>query len=51
LMDTPLATRLGQAARRTARERFSLDRTVSRTLQLYRSLAGDATLAPAAPQG
>jgi glycosyltransferase involved in cell wall biosynthesis len=51
LMDSPLAARLGQAARRTARERFSLDRTVSRTLQLYRSLAGDATLAPAAPQG
>ena len=51
LMDTPLAARLGQAARRTARERFSLDRTVSRTLQLYRSLVTDTALAPAAPHG
>jgi len=51
LVDPALAARLGEAARHTARERFSLDRTVSRTLQLYRSLGGDATLAPAAPQG
>jgi glycosyltransferase involved in cell wall biosynthesis len=51
LVDPALAARVGEAARRTARERFSLERTVSRTLQLYRSLAGDATLAPAAPQG
>ena len=40
LMDTALAARLGQAARRTARERFSLERTVSRTLELYRLARG-----------
>jgi glycosyltransferase involved in cell wall biosynthesis len=51
LADAALATRLGEAARRTARERFSLQRTVSRTLELYRSLLPVATLAPAAPQG
>lgn len=51
LLDAPLATGLGEAARRTARERFSLDRTVSRTLELYRSLVPSAALAPAAPHG
>ncbi|HVK00146.1 MAG TPA: glycosyltransferase family 4 protein [Gemmatimonadales bacterium] len=51
LMDTALAARLGQAARRTARERFSLDRTISRTLELYRSLVTNTALAPAAPHG
>jgi glycosyltransferase involved in cell wall biosynthesis len=51
LLDAALAARLGEAARRTARERFSLDRTVSRTLELYRSLAPSPALAPASPQG
>jgi glycosyltransferase involved in cell wall biosynthesis len=51
LIDANLAARLGAAARRTARERFSLDQTVSRTLELYRSLVPAAALAPAAPQG
>ena len=45
LGDAPLAARLGAAARRTARERFSLDRTVARTVELYRMLA------PGAPHG
>ena len=51
LTDPAFASGLGEAGRRTAREGFSLDRTVSRTLQLYRSLVGDAALAPAAPGG
>jgi glycosyltransferase involved in cell wall biosynthesis len=51
LMDPARAAALGEAARRTARERFSLGRTVSRTLELYRSLVGPEALAPAAPQG
>jgi glycosyltransferase involved in cell wall biosynthesis len=51
LVDPALATGLGEAARRTARERFSLERTVSRTLELYRSLAPPSALAPAASQG
>ena len=51
LLDASLAARLGAAARRTARERFGLERTVSRTLELYRSLVPAAALAPAAPQG
>jgi glycosyltransferase involved in cell wall biosynthesis len=51
LLDPALATGLGEAARRTARERFSLERTVSRTLELYRSLALPPALAPAASQG
>jgi glycosyltransferase involved in cell wall biosynthesis len=49
LADAPLAARLGAAARETARVTFSLDRTVERTLQLYRSLLGSDSLAPAAP--
>jgi glycosyltransferase involved in cell wall biosynthesis len=51
LGDAALAARLGTAARATAREKFSLDRTVERTLALYRSLAAPAPLAPAAPHG
>jgi glycosyltransferase involved in cell wall biosynthesis len=51
LADAALATRLGEAARHTARERFSLERTVARTLELYRSLVPSAALAPGAPQG
>ncbi len=38
--DPALAGRLGQAARRTARERFSLDRTIDRTARLYQELLG-----------
>jgi glycosyltransferase involved in cell wall biosynthesis len=49
LGDAPLAARLGEAARQTARVTFSLDRTVDRTLQLYQSLRAGAPLAPAAP--
>jgi glycosyltransferase involved in cell wall biosynthesis len=49
LGDAPFAARLGEAARRTARVTFSLDRTVERTLELYRSLRAGARLAPAAP--
>jgi glycosyltransferase involved in cell wall biosynthesis len=49
LNDVPLAARLGAAARETARVTFSLDRTVERTLELYRSLHPGAPLAPAAP--
>ncbi len=45
LGDAALAAKLGDAARHTARERFALDHTVARTLELYR------TLAPAAPHG
>jgi len=50
LGDATLAERLGHAARETARVTFSLDRTVTSTLQLYRSLVA-APLAPAAPLG
>ncbi len=49
LGDAALAARLGEAARVTARVTFSLDRTVERTLALYRSLAEGGPLAPAAP--
>jgi glycosyltransferase involved in cell wall biosynthesis len=38
LRDPASAARLGRAARHTAREKFSLDRTVARTVELYRSL-------------
>jgi glycosyltransferase involved in cell wall biosynthesis len=51
LTEEALASRLGEAARHTARERFSLERTVARTLELYRSLVPPVALAPAAPQG
>jgi glycosyltransferase involved in cell wall biosynthesis len=45
LGDSALSGRLGTAARRTARETFSMDRTVARTLAVYRS-ALPSTLAP-----
>ena len=45
LADPELALRLGTEARRTAREAFSLDRTVERTLRLYRSLVSPPELA------
>jgi glycosyltransferase involved in cell wall biosynthesis len=48
LGDAELAARLGRSARETARVTFSLDRTVERTVALYRSLAA-APFAPAAP--
>ena len=38
LADAGDAHRLGNAARHTARERFGLERTVTRTAELYRSL-------------
>jgi L-malate glycosyltransferase len=38
LEDRAAADRLGAAARHTAREKFSLDWTVARTVELYRSL-------------
>jgi L-malate glycosyltransferase len=48
LEDQTLALRLGAAARRTARETFSLDRTVERTRWLYQSLVSPPALAPSA---
>lgn len=38
LTDPALGTRLGAAARETARERFSLQHTIRRTVDLYRSI-------------
>jgi glycosyltransferase involved in cell wall biosynthesis len=49
LGDAAHAARLGQAARVTARDTFSLERTVERTVALYRSLCPGAPLAPATP--
>jgi L-malate glycosyltransferase len=46
LQDQAFAGRLGSAARRTARETFSLDRTVERTRWLYESLVSGPALAP-----
>jgi glycosyltransferase involved in cell wall biosynthesis len=48
LGDAILAARLGAEARRTARETFSMDRTVESTLELYRSLDARTLLDPAA---
>lgn len=45
LGDPALAARMGAAARRTARETFSLERTIERTLWLYGSLADGVPLA------
>ena len=45
LGDSALSARLGARACRTARETFSLDRTVARTLAVYESVVG-STLAP-----
>lgn len=50
LHDPQLATRLGQAARRTARDTFALARTVERTHALYREiLAERVPSSPASP--
>jgi glycosyltransferase involved in cell wall biosynthesis len=38
LTNAPLASRLGAAARKTARERFSLEHTIRRTIELYDSI-------------
>jgi glycosyltransferase involved in cell wall biosynthesis len=40
LSDAELGARLGAAARHTARETFALERTVERTLALYREVVG-----------
>jgi glycosyltransferase involved in cell wall biosynthesis len=50
LTDADEARRLGAAARRTARQTFSLDRTIERTLELYHDVL-DAPLAPAPRSG
>jgi glycosyltransferase involved in cell wall biosynthesis len=42
LRDPPLAARLGTAAQVTARQRFSLDLTVKRTIDLYHSVVPPA---------
>jgi glycosyltransferase involved in cell wall biosynthesis len=42
LADPATASRLAAAARHTARERHSLDRTVNTTAQLYRALLGSS---------
>ncbi len=49
LGDAALAARLGDTARHTARETFSLERTVERTLALYRAIVDGAPLAPPQP--
>lgn len=51
LGDTGLAERFGTAARHTARETFSLARTVADTRELYRSILEHAALAPAPRSG
>jgi glycosyltransferase involved in cell wall biosynthesis len=49
LTEPELAARLGARARVTARERFSLVRTVERTLELYRKVLADRLAPPAHP--
>ena len=49
LGDPDLRARLGAAARRVARDRFSLERTVERTLSLYHAILDHAPLAAPAP--
>jgi L-malate glycosyltransferase len=49
LGDAVLAGHLGDGARRTARERFSLEHTVQRTLDLYRTILGAPLARPAHP--
>jgi glycosyltransferase involved in cell wall biosynthesis len=51
LGDAGLAGRLGAAARHTARETFSLERTVRDTRDLYRAIVAPAALAPAPRSG
>jgi glycosyltransferase involved in cell wall biosynthesis len=40
LADPVAAERLGNSARRTAREKFSLSLTIERTIRLYRAVLG-----------
>jgi glycosyltransferase involved in cell wall biosynthesis len=51
LGDDALARRLGAAARHTARDTFSLDRTVRETLALYQAVLTTGPLAPAPRSG
>ena len=51
LGDAALAARFGAAARHTARETFSLERTVQDTRELYRAVLGTGALAPAPRSG
>lgn len=46
LGDAELARRFGAAGRHTARETFSLERTVAETLQLYQTILDPGALAP-----
>jgi glycosyltransferase involved in cell wall biosynthesis len=52
LRDDTLRARLGEAALRRARERFTADRMIARTLAVYERLAGTAhaagTVSPSA---
>ncbi|MEO7986248.1 MAG: glycosyltransferase family 4 protein [Gemmatimonadales bacterium] len=50
LGDPAIGDRLGTAARRTARETFSLERTIERTGALYASLVASPPIAPS-PRG
>jgi glycosyltransferase involved in cell wall biosynthesis len=49
LTEPGLAARLGACARDTARERFSLERTVERTRELYRTVLAGRLAPPAHP--
>jgi glycosyltransferase involved in cell wall biosynthesis len=49
LADAALARRLGEAARHTARVTFSLERTVARTVALYRELTAARLARPPRP--
>jgi glycosyltransferase involved in cell wall biosynthesis len=51
LTDPDDARRLGTAARRTARESFSLERTIASTIELYERVLGAGPLAPAPRSG
>jgi glycosyltransferase involved in cell wall biosynthesis len=51
LGDRALTQRLGVNARDTARRRFTLDRTVAQTLDLYRSVVGKAKFPPVPTSG
>jgi len=46
LGDPELAHRFGAAARHTARETFSLERTVAETLQLYQGILDPDAVVP-----
>jgi glycosyltransferase involved in cell wall biosynthesis len=49
LLDSTLGARFAAAARRTARERFSLEHTVARTLTVYESVLRDPLAPPPHP--